>query len=74
MQCVAQLRSEALLGEHTVAELGTLVIGDDAHDRPELGEHASPLRVGERRRGLDVEDQLGARRRLVRMLAARTTR
>ena len=42
------LSGEALLGQRTVAQLGTFVVGHDADDRPELGEHPLALRVGER--------------------------
>ncbi len=65
------LSGEAFLGQRTIAQLGTFVVGHDADDRPELGEHPLALRVGERARGLDVEGEFRSGRSLVGVLASR---
>ncbi len=74
MERAAELVGEAFLRERAIAKLRTLVVGDHPDDRTELGDDSRALGVGEGRRGLDVEGQFGSRRRLVGVLAARTTR
>jgi len=74
VQRTAQSGGEAFLGQGAIAQLRTFVVGHDADDRSELAEHPLALRVGERTRGLDVEGELGAGRRLVRVLAPWATR
>src|SRR4029079_11357626 len=70
---LAQLLEDSLGRELAVTQLRALVLRDRAHDRSELREHAAPLGRREPGRLLDVEQRLGARRALLRVLAARPT-
>src|SRR5436190_4842615 len=65
---------EALEGELAVPELAALVLRDRPDRRAEARDHPLLLHVGERRRGLDLEERLDAGFRLLRMLAAGATR
>src|SRR6476659_5616194 len=66
-----ELLDDAVGRELAVAQLRALVLRDRADDRAEPLEHPAPLRCGEGRRRLDVEERLDARRALLRVLSPR---
>jgi hypothetical protein len=57
-----------------VPPLASLVLGNRADDRPGASHEAAFLRVGQRWRGLHIEDRLDPGLRLLDVLAARAAR
>ena len=72
--CLHDLLDDPLRRELAVSQLGALVLGDRADERPEQLEHAGALPVPQPGRGLDVEQRLDARRALLRVLPAGAAR
>jgi hypothetical protein len=68
-ECGGEPFCEASPRLHAVAQLRTLVAGDDANRGAELFEETGPLSWPERRRTGDVEDQFDPRVGRVHMLA-----
>src|SRR5262245_28817245 len=69
-----QLLDETLDCELAVAQLASLVLRDRSENGPRAGDHTSFLRLRELVRGLDVEDRLDARGRLLCVLPTRPAR
>jgi uncharacterized protein len=70
-QSPCQALPQPLERELAVAGLAARILGDRRHARAGTHKQAFPLLVGERARGLDIEDRLHARGGHVRVLAAR---
>jgi len=70
MQAGPDRHREPLQGELPVASPAPLVLGHRAHNRADAPPEARLLPVRERLRGVDVEEGLDARFRLLRVLPA----
>ncbi len=70
----AKLLDQPLECELAVAQLTSLVLSDRAEHGSGAGDHPALLRLGQRLRGLHVEDGLHPRLRLLGMLSARPAR
>ena len=74
MECGGESFPEPVECELTVLQLGTSLRRDDPHPGTQLLEEAGPLAGPERRRRLDIEEQLDPGVRRVGVLPAGTTR